>query len=99
MLAPVRRRLGLGIDLTVYSMMIESFLYGGVGFDAARFLAARERYERLVREAFADQPERLLVMNVCEGDGWAQLCPFLSLPVPEQPFPWVNSAVSTPASQ
>lgn len=33
-------------------------------------------------------PERLLEFNV--SDGWAPLCNFLSLPVPDSPFPDVN---------
>jgi Sulfotransferase domain len=35
-------------------------------------------------------PERLLVFNV--KDGWAPLCEFLDLPVPETPFPRVNDS-------
>ena len=34
-------------------------------------------------------PERLLVFNVAEG--WEPLCRFLGVPVPETPFPRVNS--------
>ncbi len=34
-------------------------------------------------------PERLLVFNVAEG--WVPLCAFLGVPVPETPFPRVNS--------
>lgn len=34
-------------------------------------------------------PERLLVFNV--ADGWAPLCGFLGVPVPDTPFPRVNS--------
>jgi hypothetical protein len=35
-------------------------------------------------------PEKLLVFNVKEG--WAPLCEFLDLPVPETPFPRVNDS-------
>ena len=34
-------------------------------------------------------PERLLVFDV--ADGWAPLCGFLGLPVPDEPFPRTNS--------
>ena len=45
-------------------------------------------------------PERLLVYSVSEG--WDRLCAFLAVPVPDMPFPRVNSAeefhgVATPA--
>ena len=32
-------------------------------------------------------PERLLVMDICAGEGWEKLCPFLGLPAPDSAFP------------
>lgn len=29
----------------------------------------------------------LLVLQIAAGDGWERLCPFLGVPVPDQPFP------------
>jgi len=37
---------------------------------------------------FEDKPGKLLVMNICRGDGWEILCKFLDKPVPDVPFPW-----------
>jgi hypothetical protein len=34
--------------------------------------------------------ERLLVIDICGGDGWEKLCPFLSAPFPNTPFPHVH---------
>jgi hypothetical protein len=34
-------------------------------------------------------PEKLLVFE--PGDGWAPLCAFLGVPVPDEPYPQVNS--------
>lgn len=34
-------------------------------------------------------PEKLLVFEA--SDGWEPLCGFLDLPVPDEPYPWVNS--------
>jgi len=49
------------------------------------------RYERWVARVIRDVPaDRLLVLNVCGGDGWGPLCRFLGLPVPAVPFPWKN---------
>jgi hypothetical protein len=42
-----------------------------------------------VREYFKDRPNDLLVMNICAGEGWEKLCPFLELPIPNKPFPYV----------
>lgn len=35
-------------------------------------------------------PDRLLVMDICAGDGWEKLCPFLGAEVPSVAFPWEN---------
>ena len=29
-------------------------------------------------------------MNICEGDGWEMLCPFLGTDIPDVPFPKLN---------
>jgi hypothetical protein len=47
-------------------------------------------YRRRTEEVCAAIPaERLLVFNVAEG--WAPLCRFLDVPVPDAPFPRMNS--------
>jgi hypothetical protein len=47
-----------------------------------------ERHNEAVR--LMVPPERLLVFDVREG--WAPLCDFLGVEVPEQPFPRLNEA-------
>ena len=50
---------------------------------------APAEYHRHLEEVKAAVPaDRLLVFSVAEG--WAPLCAFLGLPVPDQPFPRVN---------
>lgn len=49
----------------------------------ARYLAELERY-------FEKRPGDFLVINIPAGDGWEQLCPFLGLPIPDEPFPFKN---------
>ncbi|WP_051301348.1 MULTISPECIES: sulfotransferase family protein [Actinomadura] len=52
-----------------------------------------ERFERHVAEVRAHVPEdRLLVFEV--KDGWAPLCAFLGVPVPDEPFPRENDAAT-----
>lgn len=41
---------------------------------------------------FKDRPEDLLVINICAGEGWEKLCPFLGVRIPKQPFPKENQA-------
>jgi hypothetical protein len=43
-----------------------------------------------VIEYFKDRPEDLLILNIFEGDGWDKLCDFLSIPVPDVPFPHIK---------
>ncbi len=55
------------------------------------------RYERRNDEIlahFAGRPAgKLLVLEICDGEGWKELCPFLGFPVPREPFPHANRAV------
>jgi hypothetical protein len=68
-------------------------LYGGTGFDPARFVAAYRRHDDRVRSYFRDRPEDLLVLDICSGDAaWEPLCSFLGVPVPDAPFPRAHTA-------
>jgi len=60
--------------------------------DAARgaWLARYDEHNASVREHFSGRPDRLLVMNIAEGDGWERLCPFLGTAVRREPFPRKN---------
>lgn len=64
--------------------------YRTIIFQEKMYRAAAIRHEAEVRKYFAGRPDDLLIMDVCAGDGWDKLCPFLSLPVPDQPFPHDN---------
>ena len=65
-------------------------LYGQTTFDREHFRAVWVRYHSKVDAYFADRPDDLLRLDVTNGDGWAQLCPFLGLPIPRTPFPHRN---------
>lgn len=64
--------------------------YGALGFDRERFSRAYEEHERNVREHFRGRPGDLLVIDICAGEGWEKLCPFLGLTAPPAPFPHAN---------
>ncbi len=49
--------------------------------------AGYERWNRAVR-GYAP-PERLLIWR--PGDGWAPICAALNLPIPDEPFPHLNT--------
>lgn len=56
--------------------------------DRLAVAAAYDRYHRRVRETVP--PQRLVEFPT--GAGWEPLCSALDLPVPEEPFPFLNTA-------
>jgi hypothetical protein len=57
--------------------------------DAESAMAAYVRHNDAVRAEIP--PERLL--EWLPGDGWPPLCAALGVPVPDAPFPWLNTSV------
>lgn len=84
-----RRPLGEGSD-SEYRCLVRQSTYGVTDYHPEALLAARARHESAVRAHFAHRPDDLLIMNIRAGDGWEPLCSFLGVPVPAEPFPWVN---------
>ena len=69
---------------------VRSLVYGSP--DAREFMYKkryREHNEAVLHEV---PPDRLLVMDIAAGDGWATLCPFLGVPRPDSAFPHTNRA-------
>lgn len=76
--------------LVRYSRMARLATYGMVAFSADRFRDVYERHVREVKRYFRDRPGDLLVLDLCGGEGWEKLCPFLGRPAPAAPFPKVQ---------
>jgi hypothetical protein len=70
--------------------VLHEALYGAPRFDPQIYAEAHRRHVADVREYFTDRPRDLLVLDVCAGQGWDKLCPFLGKPVPDSPFPRSN---------
>jgi len=62
--------------------------FGGRLDDRDHAIAVFRAYEAEVRDTIA--PERLLAYDVSQG--WAPLCAFLEVPVPDTPFPRTNTS-------
>jgi len=77
------------IDAT--KMQIRRFLraavYGTYTFDRERLSYVHDLHHRNVLEYFRDRPQDLLVINICRGEGWDKLAPFLKQPLPTRMFP------------
>ena len=61
--------------------------------DKAHAIDVFNRHTQEVRDTI--EPARLLVFDVKEG--WAPLCRFLAVPIPDEPFPRLNDTASTQA--
>lgn len=80
-----------------YNDFVLACTYGVQHFSADRLRYVKELHEANVRSYFAGRPQKLLVLNVFEGQGWNELCAFLDCPVPEEPYPRENPKLSAPA--
>ncbi|MBX2816080.1 MAG: glycosyltransferase family 25 protein, partial [Saprospiraceae bacterium] len=50
----------------------------------------REKHHSSVLSYFQNRQEKLLILNICDGDEWEPLCAFLQVRQPELPFPHVD---------
>ena len=46
-----------------------------------------QKHSKRVLDFFKDKPDELLVLDICGGDGYEKLCPFLGIDIPDKPFP------------
>jgi hypothetical protein len=67
-------------------------MYGTEFFDRDVFKDVYVKHTKKVYDYFRDRPQDLLIMNICEGDGWSRLCPFLGHSIPDAPFPHRNES-------
>jgi hypothetical protein len=74
-------------------------VYGTLHFDAERFRYVKELHEYNVQRYFFGRPEKLLVLDVSQGDGWEKICDFLGCSIPNEVFPHVNEGLLFPARQ
>ncbi len=62
-------------------------LFGCADYDQEKFQATYDRHDKGVIEHFGNR-DSLLIMDICAGDHWEKLCPFLDVPIPDKRFPW-----------
>lgn len=70
--------------------LLRAAVYGTYAFNEDRMSYVYDLHYRNVLEYFKDRPESLLIIDVCDGEGWEKLCPFFNLPILEEPFPWMK---------
>ena len=74
-----------------FAAFVDFCVYGCHGFNPDRFSYVYDTHVANVQRYFRDRPQDLLVMNICEGQGWEVLCPFLDCEAPDMPFPKIDS--------
>ncbi len=74
-------------------------LYGSIEFHEEGFKESYNSYVRDVMSYFRNREQDLLVINICAGEGWEKLCPFLKKPVPEGKFPRAHAYKPREANQ
>jgi len=62
--------------------------YGTTYFNKDAFIRRYVAHEEDVMAYFQFRQDDLLVLDICGGDGWEQLCPFLGEEVPDAEWPW-----------
>lgn len=62
--------------------------YGAFSFaDESFFPKFYDQHIEKVKDYFKNRHQDLLVIDICEGEGWEKLCPFVGKPIPDVPFP------------
>ncbi len=69
-------------------------LYGQYDFDRDVYSAAYDKHHNDVMQHFETRPNDLLVMDICGGDGWATLLPFLNINASVGGFPYKHKQTS-----
>jgi len=65
-------------------------VYGSVNPSRDQFLVAYRKHELEVKKYFENRQDSLLIINICGGDGWKELCSYLGKSIPEMEFPRLN---------
>jgi hypothetical protein len=63
--------------------------YGCLTYSEDRLKRCFELHKKNVTEYFSGT-DKLLIMEICNGEGWEKLCPFLDKKIPNLPFPHDN---------
>lgn len=74
--------------------LLRAAVYGCYTYVPERFSWVYDRHVGEIMDYFKDRPEDLLVIDVCAGDGFEKLAPFMGVPVPAEPFPHKGAVLS-----
>jgi hypothetical protein len=75
---------------------IHEDLYGTINFDKKKFIKAYDKHVKEVKSYFKGRKKDFLVLDICGGKRWKELCDFLGEPIPDKPFPMSNVSKNNP---
>lgn len=70
-----------------FALNLRKAVFGMTGFNDSWFYSVYNNHGQSVLDYFRGRDNDLLVMDICGGDGWEKLCPFLDKPIPATAFP------------
>lgn len=65
-------------------------VYNSIDFDRDSYKDAFRKHEDEVASFFENKTDKLLVMDITNGEGWKPLCDFLDRPIPQKQFPHID---------
>tara|TARA_R100001143_G_C3292587_1_gene101876 strand:- start:3 stop:572 length:570 start_codon:yes stop_codon:yes gene_type:complete len=78
---------GKVLDLTD---KVNMALYNATTYNES-FMQAYRDHKFGIKRWFKERKDDLLTINICKGEGWVKLCPFLGCDIPNIEFPKSNS--------
>jgi hypothetical protein len=80
-------------DVLRMKRFLRAAVYGTFQINSDRLKYVYDLHMKQVLDYFKDRPDKLLIMDIASGDGWEPLCSFLGKPIPNAPFPNVQTKV------
>jgi len=76
-------------ELKEYESKLRYKIYGTCNFDKDKYINTYRKHNDKITSTIPK--DKLLIMNILEGDSWDKLCKFLKLPVINETFPNCNA--------
>ncbi|HBE19862.1 MAG TPA: hypothetical protein DEG17_25400 [Cyanobacteria bacterium UBA11149] len=73
-----------------YLRHYRQIVYGTESFDPLLWQEVYHHHIDRINTKFEGCSDRLLVMDICQGESWEKLCHFLDKPIPDTPFPSIS---------
>lgn len=81
-----------GSETTVMRQLIYGAKFGSPVGNETHYKRCMLTHNNAVIDYFCDRPDKLLMLDICGGDGWGKLVSFLNCQSPDVPFPKENAS-------